>query len=177
MAKLSVSCESCCSWWRPRELPPDAAVLISYRSNFYRITLVQRNFTLIVVSELSLLVWRCAMTMTGSLCCWLPQTVHLHASAERMSTGTCVSLRHFFLKSMIRSLVLLTLTSRMFSAHHYVSFLISTQYESSNVGDCNHMCTAWFTDIWKVYWRCWIQCIEHSKSHIFLERGQSSVPS
>lgn len=82
------------------------------------------------------------MTMAGSLCCWLPQTVHLHASAERMSTGMCV-FASFFLKSIIRSLVLLTLTSRLFSAHHYVSFLISTQNESSHVGDCNHGCTAW----------------------------------
>lgn len=57
------------------------------------------------------------MTVTGSLSYWFPRTCNcLPAPPHRQG---CESLPHFFPKSTISTLVLLTLRSRLFSVQHY----------------------------------------------------------
>ncbi len=91
-----------------------------------------------------------------------------YTSAPLMQTGVYVFIS-FFLKSTISSLVSLTII-RLFSVHHCVRLLISSQYEFSfsiwwwcspqtsqqsslHVRACSHGCTAWTGGGWALKWR------------------------
>lgn len=74
--------------------------------------------------------WRCMMSVSGSLWCWSlePHTVNLlHLSSHYVDRGVCLCL--LFSKLKIRSLVLLTLSSKLFFVCYFARLWISSRYK------------------------------------------------